>query len=142
MSEPGGDKAGEKAPPEVIDAGLSLLDRQVIDCDGRLAGKVDDLELTVPEGGGAPVVTAVLAGPGALAHRLGGRLGAWVESVHARLHLGPEPEPARVPFDTVVEVGATVKLGVPKDDLELSRFEHWVRDHFIGHIPGADRAPD
>ena len=129
-------------PPDTIDAALSLLDRQVVDRDGRMAGKVDDLELTVPDGGGAPVVTAILAGPGALAHRLGGRLGVWVESVHARLHPGPEPGPARIPFEAVVEVKATVKLAVPKDDLDVSLFEDWVRDHFIGDIPGADRAAE
>lgn len=129
-------------PPAVVDAGLSLLDRQMLDCEGRLSGNVDDLELDVPEGGGPPVVTAILAGPGALAHRLGGGLGRWVESVHARLHPSSEPEPARVPFDAVVEVGATVNLAVAKSDLELSRFEDWVRDHFIGRIPGADRATE
>ncbi len=126
----------------MVDAGLTLLDRQVIDCDGRMAGKVDDLELEVPEGGGAPVVTAILAGPGALAHRLGGRLGAWIESVHARLQPSSDPAPARVPFDTVVDIGSVVKLRVSKDDLELSRFEDWVRDHFIGRIPGCERAAE
>lgn len=127
---------------QVVDAVLSLLDRQVVDCNGRMAGKVDDLELTLPDDGGPPVVTAVLAGPGALAHRLGGRLGIWVESVHARLHPRPEPEPARVPFDVVADVGATVELRVPKSELELSRFEDWVRDNFIGRIPGADHAAE
>jgi hypothetical protein len=31
-----------------LEAGLQLLDRQLIDKDGRLAGKVDDLELEFP----------------------------------------------------------------------------------------------
>ena len=132
------ERDGRQAPDR-IDAGLALLDRQVLDCDDKMAGKVDDLELTVPEGGGAPVVTAILAGPGALANRLGGRLGAWIESVHARMHPGPDPAPARVPFDDVVDIGSVVKLGVSKAGLELSRFEDWMRHHFIGLIPGADR---
>nr|MBA3690092.1 hypothetical protein [Actinomycetota bacterium] len=57
-----------------IDAGLSLLDRQIIDVNDRFAGKVDDLELTAPQEG-APYVTAILAGPGSLSRRIGGRLG-------------------------------------------------------------------
>lgn len=136
-----GDEGERK--PRTIDAALSLLDRQILDCDGRLAGKVDDLELTPPDdsGVGAPYVTAILSGPGALAHRLGGRLGAWVESVHARLHPSSDPGPARIPFEVVKGIGTTVELRVPKRELELSRFEDWVRDHFVGRIPGADRAP-
>src|SRR4029453_5839 len=47
------------------EAGLHLLDRQLIDKDGRLAGKVDDLELELPSGGGPPVGPALLPGPGA-----------------------------------------------------------------------------
>ena len=41
----------------VLEAGLQLLDRQLVDRYGRLAGKVDDLELELPEGGGPPLVT-------------------------------------------------------------------------------------
>ncbi|HTJ73767.1 MAG TPA: hypothetical protein VL337_00225 [Acidimicrobiales bacterium] len=127
-----------------LDAGLSLLDRQILDRDGRLSGKVDDLELTPPEGDGSgpPVVTAILSGPGALARRLRGSVGAWLESVHSRLHPSAEPGPARIPFGVVKEIAATVGLSVRKDDLELSRFEDWTRDHIIGRIPGARHAPE
>jgi hypothetical protein len=128
---------------QTIDAALKLLDRQLLDSDGRLAGKIDDLELTLPEEpGGAPIVTAVLTGPGALAQRLGGRLGAWVESVHSRLHSSTDPGPPRVPFGLVRHIGTDVDLSVPKRDLDLSRFEDWARDHFVGRIPGAHRAPE
>ncbi|HEX8860581.1 MAG TPA: hypothetical protein VGC06_16115 [Actinomycetes bacterium] len=71
----------------VLDAGLHLLDRQLRDKDGRLASKVDDLEFSFPEGG-PPHVTAILAGPGALARRLGGRLGAGLEGAANRLREG------------------------------------------------------
>ena len=74
-----------KPAPDEIDAALNLLDRQIVDKDGRMAGTVDDLELT-EEPNGAPYVTAILAGPGALSRQLGGRVGRWLESVHERLH--------------------------------------------------------
>jgi hypothetical protein len=37
----------------VFDVGLEILDRQIVDADGRLAGKVDDLELVFPRRGAA-----------------------------------------------------------------------------------------
>jgi hypothetical protein len=51
--------------------GKQMLDHQLIDCNGRRCGNVDDVELT-----GAPgeplVVTAILSGPGAFRSRLPG----------------------------------------------------------------------
>ena len=124
----------------ILEAGLHLLDRQLIDSDGRLAGKVDDLELEVPEGGGPPVVTAILAGPGALSRRIGGRPGAWLEAVANRLR--GDQRPARVPFGVVKRIESAVDLSVPKAELETDRLEAWARDHLIGHVPGAGHAPE
>ncbi len=93
----------------VIDATYSLLDRQIVDPTGRLAGKVDDIELTDPELDGAgevgpPVVTAVLSGPGALGPRLGGRLGSFVVGTWRRLHPDVDPQPKRVPVELLAPV--------------------------------------
>jgi sporulation protein YlmC with PRC-barrel domain len=126
----------------VLEAGPQLLDRQLVDRDGRLAGKVDDLELELPEGGGPPVVTAILAGPGALARRIGGRLGAGLEALASRLREGDDRRPARVSFAVVKRIGSAVELSVPKAELETDRLESWTRDHLIGKLPGAGHAPE
>jgi hypothetical protein len=123
-------------------AELDLLDRQLVDKDGRLAGKVDDLELEFPDGGGPPTVTAILAGPGALSRRLGGRLGAWMEAVANRLRDGAERRPARIPFGVVKELGSAVELSVAKSGLETDRLEAWTRERVIGRLPGAGDAPE
>lgn len=126
----------------ILEAGLHLLDRQLIDTDGRLAGKVDDLELEFPSGGGPPTVTAILAGPGALSRRIGGRFGAWLEAVANRLRDGDDQHPARVSFAVVKRIDSAIDLSVPKRELETDRLEAWTRDHLIGKLPGAGDAPD
>jgi hypothetical protein len=126
----------------ILDAGLRLLDRQLIDADGRPAGKVDDLELEFPDGGGPPVVTAILAGPGALGRRLGGRFGAWLEAVTNRLREGDDRRPPRIPFAFVTRIDNAVDLSVGREELETDRLERWTREHVIGKIPGARHAPE
>jgi len=119
-----------------------LLDRQVIDCDGMLCGKVDDLELASSEDGGPPYVVAILAGPGALASRFGGGFGRWLASVQERLHPHAQPGPARLPFGIVKRVETHVEVSLPRHELEANRFEEWARDHIIDKIPGARHAAD
>ena len=121
----------------IVDAGLDLLDRQLVDVGGRMAGRCDDLEMPSPDEGGAPSVTAILAGPGALASRIGGRPGRWIASVHARLQ-DPEPEgPASIGFGVVKRLGVVIELSVHREDLQVMRLETWVRDRIICRIPGS-----
>jgi hypothetical protein len=67
-----------------------LLDRQIVDPDGGLIGKVDDLEFD-DDGVGNYFVSALLMGPDPLGARLGGRLGNWVSSIGRRLDAAPTP---------------------------------------------------
>jgi sporulation protein YlmC with PRC-barrel domain len=120
---------------EVVDAALQLLDRQIVDAEGKLAGKVDDLDLGFSqEPGGPPYVDAILTGPGALAHRLGGRLGAWLDSVQRRL--SEDPIPPSIPFGVVKRIDNHLELSLPKRDLGTMKFERWTREHVIDRIPG------
>jgi sporulation protein YlmC with PRC-barrel domain len=120
----------------VFSAGLDLLDRQLVDPDGKMAGKVDDLELQTREQG-PPVVTAILAGPGALARRIGGRPGEWLASVQARLRPEDRDGPARISFGVVAAVGDHVDVMVRREDLDTYVFEGWVRDRIISKMPGS-----
>jgi sporulation protein YlmC with PRC-barrel domain len=121
---------------------LELLDRQIVDCNGRMVGKVDDLELELPEEPGAlPVVVAILTGPGALAGHVGGSVGKWLAAVERRLN-GPGPDPSRIGFSLVKSIGSGVEISSPREGLESNRGERWVRDVVIEKIPGAGRAVD
>jgi sporulation protein YlmC with PRC-barrel domain len=123
-----------------VDAGLHLLDRQIVDKDGKLAGKVDDLELTVPDGGGPPFVSAILCGPEALGHRIGGTLGRWMQAAQARLRPADQKGPARISFGLVKRIVEHVELGVSADELAVTQLDRWVEERVIGKIPGAEHA--
>ncbi|MCK2218826.1 hypothetical protein MF672_034290 [Actinomadura sp. ATCC 31491] len=118
-------------PARVLHAQLHLLDRQLVhDGDGRLVGKVDDLELDFDEQG-RPYVTAILMGPLALGPRVGGVLGRLMAGA-ARL-LGAQAPP-RVPMADVSRVASAVHVA---GDLEPAALERWVREHVVRPIPGA-----
>jgi hypothetical protein len=121
--------------------GLHLLDRQLVDRKGRLAGKVDDLELDQRDDGRL-YVTAVLAGPGVLARRLGRTtFGRWRERASAVLSEG-KPPATRIPLSQVARIGNHVDLTLDREDLATFATERWVQDHVIGHIPGSGHAPE
>ena len=118
---------------------LHLLDRQVVDRDGRLVAKVDDLELTAGEDG-TLYVTAIECGAMALGRRLGGRLGWWLEAAARRLSRDPDPRPGRIDMSLVRDIGSAITLDVRRDQLDVAPLEQWVDTHLIGRIPGADHA--
>jgi len=121
----------------VLDLHLHLLDRQVIDVDGRMVCKVDDLELEL-DTAGRPYVTAILVGPRALGPRLGGRLGRWFAAIPRRLAgADRQQQPPRIDFAQVTDVGSAVKLARRADEIDVGPLERWVDEHVIGRIPGS-----
>lgn len=124
------------------DAALHLLDRQIVDPDGRLAGNVDDLEF-VEDGGGRLVLAALLTGPGALGPRLGGeQLGRWVVAIWRRLHPAEDPSPGRIPMEEVTHIDSAVHVARRNTELPTQGFEQWVLDHVISRIPGSRHDPE
>ena len=122
-------------------AGLTMLDKQLLDRNGVLCGNVDDLELEESEDG-TLLVVGIRSGAGALSKRLGSPvLGHWLEQVHR----GVDPERADhtlIPLSRVDEIGSHVKLSLEHQQTATWHTERWVADHVIGHIPGAGHAPE
>ena len=122
-------------------AALRLLDRQIVDRDGRMAGNVDDIELTA-DADGRLYVSALLAGPGVLANRLGARrFGRWLRNAHERLE-GDGDDPARIPIADVADIGDHIAVSLQHEDMGVFHGERWTRDHVIGHIPGSGHDPE
>jgi sporulation protein YlmC with PRC-barrel domain len=127
------------AEGRTLDLHLHLLDRQVIDRDGRYVCKVDDVELEVDETG-RPFVTAILVGPRALGPRLGGRLGRWVSAIGRRIADGQSPEPPRIDFALVSDIGSAITIVRSRADVGVGSLERWVDAHVISRIPGSGHA--
>jgi hypothetical protein len=127
-----------RQPGRVLDAGLHLLDRQVLDVDGVPVCTVDDLELgpvDVGEDTGRPVdgsvtvvISALLTGPVLGTRVFGGR--------------PPASRWFRLPWRHVVDVGTAVRLSVHGADLDAIWLERWTRDHIIARIPGGTHDPE
>jgi len=121
----------------VLHAVLHLLDRQILDHDGRMVAKVDDLEIDLTRE--PPVLTAILTGPQAWGPRLPGLLGRFVVAVHRRLHEDVDPRPTRIPASQIIEVTSAVHITSAPD---TQGFERWVDEQFIRRIPGAGDASE
>jgi hypothetical protein len=100
-----------------IDGALELLDRQVLDVEERMLGKVDDVELTQTDQG--LVVTALLCGSVALSHRLGGRLGNELATKYVQLRPAEtnRSRPWRIVMDDVARLDSAIHLCVARDEV-------------------------
>lgn len=126
--------------PATVTANDMLWDRQIYDESGTEVGKVDDIELTIPDDGGPPFVSALLCGPTALGPRIGGRLGEWWTAVGRRLRPNDDPYPVRIPMCLVTRVDRReVRLRASSGDLPADRMRVWTREHIIERIPGSRR---
>jgi sporulation protein YlmC with PRC-barrel domain len=100
-----------------------LLDEQILDCDGKRCGRVDDIELR----GSPPRIAALLVGEALYPRRLPRRLRRL-----ARRLAGPERWGAsamRVPWEEVDEVNAAIHLRGKAEDLGLGEGddpENWM----------------
>jgi sporulation protein YlmC with PRC-barrel domain len=112
---------------DALDAVLHLMDRQVVDRDGLMVCKVDDVELTMHPGHpghpgqaeGSWEVTGLLAGPPALVPRFGGRLGGALEERWRQLgrQEGSRLVPWRIALPLVDELGSGVTLLAAREGL-------------------------
>jgi hypothetical protein len=52
--------------------------------------------------------------------------------------LGPKnDQPLEVPWSKVLKIGVDVKVDLDAEQTPATAWEHWIRQHIIGRIPGA-----
>ena len=124
-----------------LDAVLHLLDRQVVDVDGLLVCKVDDVELTEFDDG-VLGVTALLAGPAALVPRYGDQgFGRVLRDYWHRLggHQADRDDPYRVDLALVERLGSGVELAVPRAGVLVRQGQRARRLNQLLQMPVQDR---
>lgn len=110
-----------------IDVLYGVLDLQLIDCEDRRCGRVDDIEIA-DDG----AVTALLSGYAAWPDRVP----RWARPVLSRLlgHPDRERDVVRVPWDAVDRLGPYVHLRCRAEDLGLGAGDDELR-WLLGRLP-------
>jgi sporulation protein YlmC with PRC-barrel domain len=124
-----------------LDAALHLLDRQVLDHEGRMICNVDDLELS-EDADGRLAVTGILVGPAALWPRLSGLLGHWLRQMWLNLGIqyAARDVPAYIGLDLVEEISAAVTLTTGREGLLDRQPDPEAREthHRVGELLGME----
>ena len=118
-----------------IDVVLDVLDRQIVDREGRPMGKADGVVIAWRRGE-PPRITHLEIGATTLARRLPRPFARALEWLARRI--GPRHgEPYRIPVSRILHVAPDIALDLDARQTPALASERWVRDHIIARIPGA-----
>jgi sporulation protein YlmC with PRC-barrel domain len=115
-----------------MDAARDLLDKQVVDRNGREMGRVDGVLLD--EAHGRPLrLKAIVIGPSALAYRLHPALGRVAAAVEHALGLAGD-RPTQIPIEQVTLRNGQVSVDVSISETSAYAVEQWLR-RLVAKIP-------
>jgi hypothetical protein len=118
---------------ENIDLVRDVLDTQVLDRQQHSLGKVDGIGLELREG--APPRVAYFEVDGVTAwRRLGEPLARWARKIASRWE--GEGHPFRFTWSQVRDFGIDIEVDVDAERSPPFDLERWLRDKFVGRIPG------
>lgn len=112
-----------------MDLVCNLLDKRVVDRNGRAMGRVDGIALE-QRSGQPPRVSALLIGPSALGHRLSPSLGRWIEAVERALGIA-EGRPARIAFRQVLNIEPDVTVDLDAGGTSVAVVERKLRGWIV-----------
>ena len=113
-----------------------LLDKAVIDRNGREMGRADRVVLEVRRGS-PPRVAAIEVGASALGQRLGPSWGRWAAALLHGFGVD-EGQPLRVHVSQILGVTDTITVDLAFGHTPAANVEHKLR-RFISALPGVDR---
>lgn len=117
-----------------MDLVRDLLDKAIVDRNGREMGRVDGVVLDARTGA-PPRLAAIVIGPTALGHRLHPRIGRVVSAVERRLGWS-RARPVRIEADALEVAERRVKARLAIGDTEVDAVEQWLR-RWVAYIPGS-----
>jgi sporulation protein YlmC with PRC-barrel domain len=108
-----------------MDLVRDLLDKAVVDRNGREIGRVDSIVIEIRNTAG-PRITALEIGPAVLAYRVHRVLGRWMAAFEHALGID-EGRPLRIPFGDIIEIGDHVKVDLAFGDTAAAALETRLR---------------
>jgi sporulation protein YlmC with PRC-barrel domain len=111
-----------------------LLDKLVLDRNGREMGRVDGIVLELRDGT-APRVAALEIGPSVLGTRLHPVIGRFVAGIEQAFGVAVG-RPVRIAFSDVTEIATDIKVDLSIGETAAGNVEQRLRA-WIGRIPGA-----
>lgn len=124
----------KRGPRDAIDVVHDVLDKHVVDRNGREMGRVDGIVLEVRENE-PPRLAEVLIGASVLGARVNPVLGRWVHGLEHGLGIGDE-RPIRIAFSHVNAVGDSVKVDLAVGETGAETLERRLRTWLV-KIPGS-----
>jgi len=109
-----------------------LLDKALVDRNGRDMGRVDRVVLDIRDGA-PPRVAALEVGPAVLAHRLAPLAGRWAAALEHAFGVD-EGRPLRIPVRDVLGIEDHVKVDLAFGDTAAATIEQRLR-RWVGAIP-------
>jgi hypothetical protein len=126
-----------------MNLGTQIVDRGLLDRNGRHAGKVDDLILEFDDfstdASGAcagPRVIALVSGPTAMSRNLSGPVQRFVRAIYWLLGI-VDPKPSEVAWENVESIDVVVHLNVDRKEAGWPAVGDAVNRRFIERLPGA-----
>jgi sporulation protein YlmC with PRC-barrel domain len=117
-----------------MDLVRDLLDRQVVDRNGKRLGRVDTIVLEIRDTE-PPLVKAIEIGLVTLGERIHPFVGRCARAIEVLFGVEKD-RPVRVPFARILSFEPDVKVDVAASDTNVLAFEEAAR-HVVMTIPGA-----
>src|SRR3954451_8124258 len=109
-----------------------LLDKKVVDRNGREMGRVDSIVLEARDGA-PPRIAAIEVGAAVLAQRIHPALGRWMAALEHGLGVD-EGRPVRIPYSAILDIHDHVRVDLAFGQTAAATVEQRLR-RWVGSLP-------